>query len=140
MLSLIAALNTGVSGDAIRCLPDSRWWALGALISQWLDLNEGTEILAFTRHLGDLSRPELVGSIILLLATGHLKMEISLPSEVLSDDHLPGEARFELGMTVVDPLPEHDADEAEELHQIILGKMELLQSAAASVERLKGLL
>ncbi len=118
-----------MSGDAIRRLPDSRWWALAALISQGLDLNEGTDILAFTRHLGNFSRPELIGYIILLLAIGHLKMDISLPGEVLSDDHLPGEARFELGITMVDPLPEHDADKAEELHQVILGKLDLFKSA-----------
>jgi hypothetical protein len=129
VLTIIAALNTRLSGDAIRRLADSQWWTLAALISRWLDLNEGSDILAFTRALGKLSRPELVGSIILLIAAGQLKMEIALPDDVLSGDELAGEARFELEITAVESPPECTADTEDELRQVIFSKLDLFKSA-----------
>ena len=69
LLTLIATLNTGLSRHAIRRLTDPQWWALGALISQWVDANEDSRVLAFTDTLQSLPRAELVGEMILLIAT-----------------------------------------------------------------------
>lgn len=135
MLSLLAALNTGLTGSAIRRLTDTQWWALSALISQWLDINEGADLLAFTDDLGELSRAEVVAAIILLLATEYLKLEITLPQEVLTHDPLPESAGLELGIDAVDVLPEGDTDEAEEIHALIATKLCILESAVRSAQR-----
>jgi hypothetical protein len=129
VLTIIAALNTGLSGGAIQRLSDPQWWTLAALISRWLDLNEGSDILAFAHALGRLSRPELIGSIILLIAAGQLKMEIALPDGVLSGDELAGEARFELQITAVESPPECTTDTEDELRQVIFSKLDLFESA-----------
>ena len=126
LLESIAAINTGLSRDAIEHLDDLQWVTLAGLISTWIDNNADHPVLQ-ERHY--LPRPELIGCVISLVVTGHLKLEVALPEEVLTEARLTEAARFDIRISLPQSPP--NAAVGGDVNEIIFSKLDLFAHAVA---------
>ena len=69
----------------------------------------------------------------MLLATGQLEVELSLPEQVLMPETQPSDANFGMGLAAVDAVPQCSTEEAEGIQALVASKLELIESAAARV-------
>jgi hypothetical protein len=130
---LLAGLDREFSDGAIHRLTDAQWWTLAAFISQWVDLNEDSDIFVATHRLASLPRTGMIAAIIVLLATGQLAVELTVPKEVLTREPLPAGAGLGLGLAAMEAQPQCTAEEVKAIQALVASKLEVIESAAARV-------
>jgi hypothetical protein len=95
ILETLAAMNTQTAGDAIRNLTDFQWWTLAGLVAHWLDDPESGKVLTAKVRRRGVSKAEMIASIISLIASGQVKLEVTFPEGLLSTDEITDTAKFD---------------------------------------------
>jgi hypothetical protein len=140
ILETLAAMNTQTAGDAIRNLTDFQWRTLAGLVAHWLDDPESGKVLTAKVRRRGVSKAKMIATIICLIASGHLKLEVTFPEGLLSTDEITDTAEFDYRIYVPDEVPEGPPGSAGSVGELIWSKLDVFADAVKQVRKMKGVL